>query len=431
MLAKNDISSLELAEEHIRRIERLNPQLNAIIDFDAERVRDQARRSDRFNGTRGPLHGLPVTVKSSISVAGHRCETGSLLNRGHKPTHDAEVVARLRAAGAIILGTTNCPEFLMAYDTDNRLYGRTSNPWDLNYTSGGSSGGESAAIAAGLSACGLGSDSGGSVREPAHFTGICTLKPTPGRIPGDGHLPSCAGPFSVLGAIGPMGRTMADVELLFRVLSGPQNNDPISAPIAYRPVSRGDLKQISIGFFEDDGIIPVTPETRLAIRDAVQALRHQGFRVEPFRPNSLEACRRLWWKFFVDCGSMLLEPLVQGSEDLLSPTFQAFRAMEQIDRHFTGAQLLNAWLELDQVRRDLLTEMRAYPILLCPVCAIPAFRHGEREWTVEGQSRLLPRRDALHPVVQSSRLAGRSSPRRTIPGGAAHRSADCRASLRR
>jgi Asp-tRNA(Asn)/Glu-tRNA(Gln) amidotransferase A subunit family amidase len=159
MLAKNDISALELAEEHIRRIEQLNPQLNAIIDFDAERVREQARRADRSVRTRGSLHGLPVTVKSSISVAGHRCETGSLLNQGHTPTHHAEVVERLLAAGAIILGTTNCPEFLMAYDTDNRLYGRTSNPWDLNYTPGGSSGGESAAIAAGLSAGGLGSDS--------------------------------------------------------------------------------------------------------------------------------------------------------------------------------------------------------------------------------------------------------------------------------
>jgi Asp-tRNA(Asn)/Glu-tRNA(Gln) amidotransferase A subunit family amidase len=385
MLAKNDISALELAEEHIRRIEQLNPQLNAIIDFDAERVREQARRADRFVGTRGSLHGLPVTVKSSISVAGHRCETGSLVNQGHTPAQDAEVVARLRAAGAIILGTTNCPEFLMAYDTDNRLYGRTSNPWDLNYTPGGSSGGESAAIAAGLSAGGLGSDSGGSVREPAHFTGICTLKPTPGRIPGDGHLPSCAGPFSVLGAIGPMARTMADVELLFRVLSGPHDNDPIAAPVACRPISQSDLKQISIGFFEDDGVIPVTPETRQAIRDAVQSLRGQGFRVEPFRPRSLEAARRLWWRFFVDCGSMLLEPLVQGREDLLSPTFQDFRGMEEINRNLTGAQLLNAWMELDQVRCDLLTEMRAYPILLCPVCAIPAFRHGEREWIVEGQ----------------------------------------------
>ena len=174
----------------------------------------------------GPLFGLPVTVKGSISVAGHRCEIGSLINRGNIPTEDATVVSRLRNAGATILGTTNSPEFLMAYETDNRLYGRTNNPWNLDYSPGGSSGGESAAIAAGLSCGGLGSDSGGSVRVPAHFTGICSLKPTPGRIPGSGHLPACVGPFSILGAIGPMARTMDDVTLLFQVLSGQDPIDP-------------------------------------------------------------------------------------------------------------------------------------------------------------------------------------------------------------
>ena len=206
----------ELAEAHIRQIERLNPELNAFADFDAERVRAQARQLDAAREPRGALHGLPVTIKSSIATAGYRCEIGSLLHKGEIPAKDAVVVARLRAAGALILGTTNCPEFLMAYETANLLHGRTRNPWDLERTPGGSSGGESAAIAAGMSAAGLGSDSGGSVRVPAHFTGICSLKPTPGRIPGRGHLPPCVGPFSILGAIGPMARTIGDVALLFR-----------------------------------------------------------------------------------------------------------------------------------------------------------------------------------------------------------------------
>ena len=227
LLRARKISPLELAEEHIRQIDRLNPQLNALIDFDADRVRAQAAALGQSpGGAPGMLAGLPMSVKASISVAGHRCETGSLLNQGHIPATDAIIVSRMRQAGAIVLGTTNCPEFLMAYETDNRLYGRTSNPWDLERTAGGSSGGESAAIAAGLSAGGFGSDSGGSVREPAHFTGICALKPTPGRIPGDGHLPPCAGPFSLLGTIGPMARTIEDVSLFFRVLSGPGGHRP-------------------------------------------------------------------------------------------------------------------------------------------------------------------------------------------------------------
>ena len=154
----------------------------------------------------------------------------------------------------------------MAYETDNLLHGRTCNPWDLERTPGGSSGGESAAIAAGMSAAGLGSDSGGSVRVPAHFTGICSLKPTPGRIPGRGHLPPCVGPFSILGAIGPMARTMADVTLLFRTLSGQDPYDPASPPLTLREPSLDELRANTIGFFEEDGLVPVTPETRAAVK---------------------------------------------------------------------------------------------------------------------------------------------------------------------
>ena len=226
LLRAGEISITELAEAHIVQIERLNPDLNVFADFDVDRVRAQARKLETMKDPPGHLHGLPVTVKSSIATAGYRCEIGSVLHRGEVPVEDAEVVRRLRAEGALILGTTNCPEFLMAYETANLLHGRTRNPWDLSRSPGGSSGGESAAIAAGLSAAGLGSDSGGSVRVPAHFTGICSLKPTPGRIPGRGHLPPCVGPFSILGAIGPMARTIGDVELLFGALCGQDSMDP-------------------------------------------------------------------------------------------------------------------------------------------------------------------------------------------------------------
>ena len=156
LIASRAISVAELAEAHIAQIERLNPRLNAIVDFDADRVRALARLLDETQETRGPLHGLPVTIKSSIATAGYRCEIGSLIRKGDIPQEDALLVARLRAAGALILGTTNCPEFLMAYETANLLHGRTSNPWDLDRSPGGSSGGESAAIAAGMSAAGLG-----------------------------------------------------------------------------------------------------------------------------------------------------------------------------------------------------------------------------------------------------------------------------------
>jgi len=388
LLRSGEISVVELAEAHLEQIARLNPQLNVFVDFDAERVRDEARRLDETpkGERRGALHGLPVTVKSSIAAAGYRCEIGSLLNKGDVPREDAVVVARLRAAGALILGTTNCPEFLMAYETANLLHGRTNNPWDVERTPGGSSGGESAAIAAGLSAAGLGSDSGGSVRVPAHFTGICSLKPTPGRIPGRGHLPPCVGPFSTLGSIGPMARTMSDVALLFRTLSGQDPLDPMSPPIALREPGRDELRANTIGFFEEDGLVPVTPETRAAVRAAAAALRDAGFRVEPFRPQTLELLRKLWWKFFVQCGAMFYAPAIRGREHQLSPIFREFLGFSAAVPPLTAAELLDAWAELDLIRSKMLEEMSDHPVLLCPVASTPAFRHGERSWIIEGQA---------------------------------------------
>jgi Asp-tRNA(Asn)/Glu-tRNA(Gln) amidotransferase A subunit family amidase len=379
LLEQRKISPLELADEHICQINRLNPVLNAIIDFDSERVRAQARHAGS-----GALAGLPLTIKSSIPIKGHRCEIGSILNRGNVADFDAEPVGRLRSAGAVFLGTTNCPEFLMAYETDNLIYGKTSNPWNLDYSAGGSSGGEAAAIAAGLSAGGLGSDSGGSVRVPAHFCGICSLKPTPGRVPGRGHNPPCLGPFSTLGAIGPMGRTMADVRLLFQLLSAQDPVDPVSPPVNFRHVSIEDAKTIPIGWFEDDGLTPVTGETRVAVLNAVRALERKGFNVRPFRPAWLESARELWWKFFVQCGAMFYASTIRGREDKLSPIFRNFLEIARAKPPLTAETLLQAWADCDTVRGKLLSEMREVPILLTPVCAIPAFRHGERKWEIDG-----------------------------------------------
>jgi len=388
LLRTGEVSVVELAEAHIAQINRLNPHLNAFADFDADRILARARLHQDWRGhhDRRPLFGLPVTVKSSIATRGLRCEIGSLLNKGDVPAHDAQAVARLRAAGALILGTTNCPEFLMAYETDNLLHGPTNNPWDLARTPGGSSGGESAAIAAGMSAAGLGSDSGGSVRIPAHFTGICSLKPTPGRIPGRGHLPPCVGPFQILGAIGPMARTIADVTLLFRLLSGHDPADPASAPVPLREPTLDELRSNRIGVFEDDGLVPVTAETRAAIQSAAAALREAGFRVEPFRPSTLELLRKLWWKFFVQCGAMFYAPAIRGKQSELSPIFNEFLSIAAAAPPLTATDLLNAWAELDLLRARTLEELRGYPVLLCPVASVPAFRHGERAWTIDGQT---------------------------------------------
>ena len=381
LLGQNRISALELAEEHIRRIELLNPALNAIVDFDPDWVRAQARSAPK-----GALHGLPITIKSSIAIAGRKCEVGSALRRGVMAEHDAHAVALLRQAGAVILGSTNCPEFLMAYESDNLLYGRTQNPWETERTAGGSSGGEAAAIASGLSAGGLGSDSGGSVREPAHFSGICALKPTSGRISSIGHVPPCVGPFSTLGAIGPMARTIADVALLYRIASQRCVMDPSSAPVSDTALSLKDAKQVRIGWFTDDGRSPVTDDTRQAVEAAAKTLEERGFNIEQVAaPECFESARKLWDIFFVQCGAMFYEPTIVGRRAELSPVFLDFLDTAGSRTPLTATSLLQAWADLDLVRMRMLDEMRAHPLLLTPVCAMPAFRHGERAWTIEGE----------------------------------------------
>ncbi len=412
-IRRKAVSPVEVARVHLDRIERLNPTLNAFVDYQPEAVLAQARAAEKAILRRdhdndkdelGPLHGVPLSIKSSIDVAGHRCESGTRLRAGYIASEDAPLVARLRAAGAVILGVTNTPELLMAWETDNLLYGRTNNPWDLTRTAGGSSGGEAAAIAAGLSAGGVGSDGGGSIRVPAHFCGICGLKPTPGRIPSTGHFPKSGGPFALIGVVGPMARTIEDVRVLFEVMAGWDDGDPCSAPVnsstrysvpsnqkEQRLATDDWLLGTAIGFFEDDGRTPVTEETRSAVGRAASLLSGGGFHVEPFRPEGLEDARQIWWEFFGTAGGMILQPMLRGHEPELSPILREFCSWTTAPRadlssSQPGEWLLAAWLGRDEVREKMLAQMRSYPVLICPTAAIPAFRHGEREWQVQGKT---------------------------------------------
>src|SRR5499427_2164335 len=352
-IREKKISPVEVAGLHLERIEKFNPKLNAFVDWRPELVLHEARCSENAIVRRealGPLHGVPVSIKSCIDVAGHRCEAGSRLRAGYIARQDASLVARLRRAGAVVLGVTNTPEMLMAWETDNLLYGRTNNPWDLRRTPGGSSGGEAAAIAASCSAGGVGSDGGGSIRVPAHFTGICGLKPTPGRIPSTGHFPVSVGPFALLGVVGPMTRTVADLQTFFEVMAGPDDGDTSSAPVPLRTISRDDLKKTRIGYFEDDGRTAVAPEIRAGVRQAAEALQRAGFDVHPFRPLGLERARQLWWKLFGIAGGMLLGPMTRGKEADLSPTFIEYMKWATADRPHTGQSLLDTWVQRDEVR---------------------------------------------------------------------------------
>ncbi|HET7150626.1 MAG TPA: amidase, partial [Candidatus Acidoferrum sp.] len=301
----------------------------------------------------------------------------SLLRKDYVPTVDAPLVSRLKATGAIIVGNTNTPELLMAYETNNLLSGKTSNPWNLAYSAGGSSGGESAAIASGCSMGGVGSDGGGSIRVPAHFCGICGLKPTPGRIPATGHFPSCAGAFGWIGVVGPLARTIADVRALFEVMAGPDAGDPRSAPVPSRAYNEKDLRATRVGILESAALGSATPETCAAVDRAARLLSARGFVVESFELQGLDHALELWWYFFGPVIGHLLRTSFASQESQLSPMLREYLSHATSPEPLSLEQFLQACVERDFVREKILRQVERVPILLSPVSSAPAFRHGE------------------------------------------------------
>lgn len=380
MLRRKRISPVELVTAHLDRVQELQPKLNAFVHFDAESALARARSVEAAL-VRGeelqPLAGIPLTVKSSLDVAGWPCPAGSLLRKDYVPATDAVAVARLEAAGAILLGNTNTPEFLMAYETDNRVTGKTSNPWNPAYSAGGSSGGEAAAIAATCSMGGVGSDGGGSIRTPAHFSGICGLKPTPGRIPATGHFPPAAGAIGWIGVVGPMARTVADLRILFRTMAaGPDLGDALSAPVPVRKVEATDVRGLRVGILESSALGRATAETLSTMRRAAQSLCDTDFRVEPFKLERLDRTLELWWFFFGPVIAHRIRESSKGQEGLLSPMLQGYLEVATAQPLFSVDEFMTACVDRDLVRAEILRQMRDVPVLLSPVSTAPAFEHG-------------------------------------------------------
>ncbi len=378
-LRRKEISPVELVAMHLDRIQQIQPRLNPFVHIDAESARARARDSEsriaRGDKTR-PLEGIPLTVKSCLDVAGWPCPAGSLLRKDYIPVTNATLVSRLEDAGAILLGNTNTPEFLMAYETDNRLSGKTSNPWNPAYSAGGSSGGEAAAIASGCSMGGVGSDGGGSIRTPAHFCGICGLKPTPGRIPSTGHYPPGGGAFAWIGVVGPLARTVADLRALFAVMSGPDPGDALSAPVPIREIAASDLSGLRIGILENPELGRPTPETLSALRRATQLLCDLNHRVEPLKLEKLDQALDLWWLFFGPVIADLFRQSTSGKESQLSPMFLSYLEATQAEPKVTLDSFQKACVDRDLVRASLLRQLREVPILLSAVSTAPAFKHG-------------------------------------------------------
>lgn len=317
----------------------------------------------------GALAGVPLTVKDSFDVAGFATLTGSLYRLGHKAATDATAVRRLREAGAILLGKTNCPEFLANYETDNHITGWTANPWNLERTAGGSSGGEAAAIASFCSAGGIGSDGGGSIRVPAHCCGIVGLKPTPGRVSAAGHSPEIAHPGGLLGVAGPMARTVRDVELLFEVLAGYDPDDPFSAPV---PLREGWSGRLRVGYVEQ----PCHPAIQEAVARAGKMLEGIGHIVEPFHPKGFDRAVAIWDFFFNVVTDEFKRQVIESSPDKAHWT--GLELLRNPPVRPSGYEVVTQLAVRDKLRAAMLRQMQDVPVVLSAPCSIPAWSYRER-----------------------------------------------------
>ena len=386
LIRSRAISSVEVVTEYFERIEQINPSLNAVVTL-ADGAIDHARAADialSKGETTGPLHGVPLTVKDTIDTRRLRTTSGSRLRAHNIPGRDASVVARLKAAGAIILGKTNVPEMAIPYETDNPVFGRTNNPHDLKLTPGGSSGGEAAAIAACLSPAGVGSDLSGSIRVPAHFCGIAGLKPTTGRVPMDGHTPEASGALSLGACIGPMARTVEDLELLFDCMA-----DSIPSATSAQVAA---LRGLQLAYYTLDGVIAVTKETKRAVEAAARTLEEAGLRIKEECPPGVTHGSRLWVELFSYVAFQQLVQFYHGRRREASPQISALlRKMhvetnELKDKIDVAETRAKAVIEREHLREQLLRWMKTTPLILAPVGSTPAFEHGKQRVKVAGQS---------------------------------------------
>jgi Asp-tRNA(Asn)/Glu-tRNA(Gln) amidotransferase A subunit family amidase len=389
-IRRGDQSAVEVLESHLQRADASNGEINAFVTRTIDEAWATAARIDQERPEGLPLLGVPFTVKDTIQTKGVETTAGSLLLAGNIPQVDAASVARVKSAGAVMVGKTNCAEFAMDIHTANRLAGVTRNPLDLSRTSGGSSGGDSAAVAAGFAAFGLGTDYGGSVRWPAQCTGVVALRPTMGRFPSDGLLPnSSAHPakpsnsLSVRGSthtVGPIARTVADLRTLFSVLAG-AHPPPAST-------ERDVLAGLRVAWFDGDGNIPARRDVAAAIGGVAEQLAAEDAEVEFGRPAGFEAAATTLNEMRGADGLADVERLASGREDLLADTTK--RWLESV-RSASVSDLQDLAAKRDALRFEAEAFMEDWPIWILPVATIPAFEldpadpgYAQPEFDVDG-----------------------------------------------
>lgn len=376
-IRNKEFSVLDVVDSHLSRIEAVNPRLNAVVNLASDaaiagacKADDALARGEMF----GPLHGVPMTIKDSLDTAGIVSTGGTKGRAQFAPQDDAAVVARLRRAGAILLGKTNTPELTMAYETDNLIYGRTNNPYDPALTSGGSSGGAAAIVAAGGSPFDIGSDTGGSIRVPSHFCGTVGLMPTAGRVPKEGHILPRGGFVDDMTVLGPIARKVEDVELVLRVISAADHREPQTIPLPLGRSDSIDVKGLRAAFFTDNGIMSPASEIAAGVERVAKTFAEFGLSVEEARPpavvDSLELTLDLWT---ADGGLCFAQVLKSSETSELHPFMQTVMEICNIRPKSSFERLQIRW---ERYRRAMLEFMRRFDILISPVCPFAALPHG-------------------------------------------------------
>ena len=373
------ISSVELITAHLEQIQRVNAQINAAVEVFAEAALAEARTADQAlsrNSNVGPLHGVPFSIKDSLDVRGFRTTAGTWGRRDAPVAErDATVVARLRQAGAIPIAKTNLPDLLFAYESDNLIFGRTNNPYDLDRTAGGSSGGESALIAACGSPLGLGSDAAGSVRIPAAFCGLTSIKPTSGRLARTGHVPPAGGWIEALWQIGPIARRTEDLVLALQILFGADEEDFTAPPVPFIPAKRDEYR---IAYFTDNGAAKCSPKVIEAITDCASVLAELDFEVVEALPPGMEEAYELEMRLLgADGGDAIDSYLKDVGSAKTHPLLDAGFLSRMRERKQTISEFAQLWAQWDKYRANVTNFFREYDALLCPVYTQPALKHGE------------------------------------------------------
>ncbi|MGA3234913.1 MAG: amidase [Bryobacteraceae bacterium] len=380
LIRNRELSSVQLIQAHLSHISAVNPSINAVVELLGSNALDQARAADEAVArglSIGPLHGVPFSVKDSIEVERTRCTAGTV-GRATAPlsTADATLVARLRQAGAIPIAKTNLPDLLFAFESDNLLFGRTNNPYDLTRTSGGSSGGEAALIAACGSPMGLGSDCAGSVRLPAAFCGIAAIKPTSGRLPRTGHFPPAGGWIEALWQIGPMARQVEDLVLMMGLLAGPDGVDPAVADVQFSALDERKLGGLRIAFHTDNGCCAASQEVAAVVRSAANALAPDLTDTEEARPSCVSEAYDLEMKLLgADGGDSLRAYLAALGSSRVHPLLTGW--LDRLEAYRTDlAGFQNYWAEWDRYRSEMACFLTRFDAIVCPAYPHPALTHG-------------------------------------------------------